>query len=305
MADIPDLGHFAFPCGESQFRAQMQNILNWMEDLQTTSIPIGGVLMWAKPLADAPAGFVMADGTANSVANGGTGKDLRGFIKVSADPPGTEVAAVRTGDTTSEGAITARTAGTPAADAITCSNVTLTASGTTGSTSAGTASGNTAYESAHYHQHYHTIASGLEPFTEPTEWVLDASTPDPGHSHGSAVAASGGLGSFGHSVTSVGAAETTFRAAADGTGPSHGIQTNTDQTTSSHRHAFSGVTFGAHTHTFSDANVGLVSSDEHNHTISFTGALMGTHTHPLVMDEHDHTPGAPAATTVILLERIF
>jgi hypothetical protein len=304
MADIPDLGHFSYPCSESQFRGQMQNILNWLEDLQSTSIPIGGILLWAKPLADAPAGFVMADGTANSVANGGTGKDLRGFIKISAGTPGTTVAAVNTGGRVSTGSVTGETAGTPAAHSITSNDVALVASGTTSSESAGTASGNTAYESAHYHQHYHTIASGLEPFTEPTEWVLDASTPDPGHSHGSAVAASGGLGSFGHSVTSVGAAETTFRAAADGTGPSHGIQTNTDQTTSSHRHAFSGVTFGAHTHTFSDTSVGISDTGVHNHTISFTGAEMGDHTHPLSMNSHDHVAGAPAAQTVIALERI-
>jgi len=269
MADIPDLGHFAFPCGESQFRAQMQNILNWMEDLQTTSIPIGGVLMWAKPLAEAPAGFVMADGTANSVANGGTGKDLRGFIKVSADPPGTEVAAVRTGDTTSEGAITARTAGTPAADSITCSNVTLTAGGTTGSTSTGTVTGTTDAESSHYHSHTHTV-TGWTTFEIP-ETVSGAAT----SIHAKAIS---------------GTISTTGEGSATGT---------------SHTHGFSGSSFGAHTHSFSDANVGLVSSDEHNHTISFTGALMGTHTHPLVMDEHDHTPGAPAATTVILLERIF
>ena len=270
MADIPDLGHFAFPCGESQFRAQMQNILNWMEDLQTTSIPIGGVLMWAKPLADAPAGFVMADGTANSVALGGTGKDLRGFIKVSADPPGTEVAAVRTGDTTSEGTNTARTAGTPAADTITSNNVTLTAGGTTGSTSTGTVTGTTDVDpvTRHGHDHNHSL-SGWTTYQIPE---------------------------------TVSGAYTNIEAK----NPAGSIAVSNDETPgSSHAHAFSGSSFGAHTHTFSDTDVGLVSSDEHNHTIAFTGAEMNTHTHPLVMDEHDHTPGAPAATTVILLERIF
>jgi hypothetical protein len=230
---------------------------------------------------------VLADGIQNSIANGGSGIDYTGvFLKLDSVDPGTSVAAVDTGE---------KTAGTPAGSS-TSGNATLTAGGTTGSTSAGTASGDTAYESAHYHSHNHTISTGLEPFTEPTEWEGAIASGSVGnHQHGSGSFSTISLSGHDVEVTSVGAEERTFRAAADGTGPSHGIETNTDETTSSHRHSFSGVTFGAHTHTFSDVGVGTSGSSVHNHSVSFTGNPMSV---------HDHTSGSPAATTIIPLEYI-
>ena len=63
-----------------------------------TTVPIGAIILWSRPLADAPPGFVLADGTKNHPDNGGSGVNLMdSFIKLTDDTPGTTVAAVNTG----------------------------------------------------------------------------------------------------------------------------------------------------------------------------------------------------------------
>jgi len=279
------------PCSESETRRNWGSVRKiWNTVISNRggnpTVPIGSLILWTRTLAEKPDCYVLADGIQNSIENGGSGIDYTGvFIKLDSVDPGTAVAASST---------SSDSAGTASG---TTNSVTLTAtiSGTTGSTSAGTASGNTAYESAHYHSHHHTIASGLVAMSLPTDWEGAIASGSVGnHQHGSGSFSTISLSGHDVAVTSVADDEVAFRAAAEGTGPSHGIQTNTDQTTSSHRHAFSGVTFGAHTHSFSGSDAGVGTSGEDNHNHTFSSTLSG----------HSHTSGSPAATTIIPLEYI-
>jgi hypothetical protein len=50
------------------------------EQIGAGAIPAGAMWMWVGAIGDIPAGWAIMDGTANSVGNGGSGIDMRGYL---------------------------------------------------------------------------------------------------------------------------------------------------------------------------------------------------------------------------------
>lgn len=56
------------PCNSNERRRMLYRARRCLES--TTSIPVGGVVFWTKPIAEIPSGFAMMDGSANSAGSG-------------------------------------------------------------------------------------------------------------------------------------------------------------------------------------------------------------------------------------------